>query len=218
MCTCVITSGPIFDEASQYISPDFHVICADGGVDFALRNGIKFDSVYGDFDSISGEGKQYIEEHRDELTVKTFKVDKDMTDTELILRDIPDDEDILLLCPLKGRIDHVIANINLAMILHCRNKSITISDGRTDIIPMAGNEQISFRLVSEEDKVISLIPLSDEEGVSGVTTEGLYFELRDGSLDFGSTLGIHNRAKEGVDRVSISMKKGKMIVVIADEE
>ena len=62
MCskTVVITGGPIFPEAAKLISSEDRIICADSGVDYALSNNIRVDEVFGDLDSISASGKEYI--------------------------------------------------------------------------------------------------------------------------------------------------------------
>lgn len=209
----LITGGPIDDIASTLLTDMDKVICADGGVDFALRNSIRFGEVFGDFDSITPDAKEYIDTH--DIVVHTFPVEKDMTDTELALRTISKENEILLICPLAGRIDHVMTNLNLIARLREEGYNITASDGVTDIIPLAGEDYISINgLVDASSLAISLIPLS--ETVTGVTTKGLYYECDNATFNFGSSYSNSNQIKNGEDGFEIEMKSGRLLVVITD--
>ncbi|MCQ2465987.1 MAG: thiamine diphosphokinase [Clostridia bacterium] len=215
MCkrVALITGGPIDDIASELLEQVDEVICADGGVDFALRNSIAFKEVFGDFDSITPGAKEYIDTH--DIDIHTFPVEKDMTDTELALRTMSKEDDIVLICPLNGRIDHVVTNLNLIARLREEGYNITASDGLTDIIPLAGNDSISIPEVLNSDTLaVSLIPLTEE--VTGVTTSGLYYECSDTSLKFGSSFSNSNKFKDGESGLKVSIKSGRLLVVITE--
>ena len=70
MRIAVITGGPIPDDASVIVSCCDKVICADSGVDFCLKHGIVPDTVYGDLDSISEEGIDFVERGYENLVKK----------------------------------------------------------------------------------------------------------------------------------------------------
>ena len=210
----VITGGPVFDEAADLISPDDIVYCADGGVDFALRNDIRFKEVYGDLDSITPDAKAYIESS--DIPIHLFPVEKDMTDTELTLRSIDPSQEVLVICPLQGRIDHVLGNLDLAALLREEGRRIMLSDGRTDVIPLAGSDYIKISDIDcSKVKAVSLIPVS--ETVTGVTTDGLYYELSEGSLKIGSTFSNSNELKKGSSSFSVEIRSGRLLVIITDK-
>jgi len=215
MIVAVIAGGPDVDPQIAYevAQGADKIICADSGADIALRAGLKIDKVMGDLDSISPEAKAYIEEHK--IPVEVFPVQKDMTDTELALRELSTEDEIRLICSLAGRPDHMIANILLLTKLKSEGYDITLTDGTSDVIPMAGPDSISIEGLSTEVPLnISLIPLNFDEKVSGVTTKGLFYELSDATLEAGSTYSVSNSLKEGEDSFEITIKAGKMAVII----
>ncbi len=212
--TVVITGGPIFDEAASLILPEDKVVCADSGVDFAIANSIRPDEVYGDLDSISAEGRNFIEVSN--IPLKTFPVEKDMTDTELAIRSCDPSSEILLICSLQGRPDHVLTNILLVSRLRREGRSIICSDGHTDIIPLFGKDEIHIDdVLDPSDKAISLIPVSDE--VTGVSTEGLYYPLNDATIIRGSSYTNSNELAKGISSFSVSVNSGELLVVVTDK-
>ena len=211
--TVIVTGGPIYPEASALISEDDLVICADSGVDFCRANNIRIDKVYGDLDSISEEGKNYIRVKA--VPLETFPVEKDMTDTELALRTVDKSTDILLICSLEGRPDHVVTNVALISRLREEGFSLIASDGITDIIPLAGTDEITIKdIFDASGKAVSLIPMCEE--VTGVTTGGLYYELSDATLKFGSSYSTSNEIRAGEDSFSVSIKSGRLLVYITE--
>lgn len=211
----LITGGPLDNYASALLKDVDRIVCADGGVDFALRNNLTISEVFGDFDSISRAGKAFIESA--DIPVHTFPIEKDMTDTELALRTLPIDSDIILVCPLKGRIDHVMTNLNLILKLREEGYEITATDGVTDIIPLSGEDYVSIPEMLESDCLaVSLIPMS--ETVTGVRSNGLYYELDNYDLSFGSSFSNSNKLKKDSKGFEISIEDGKMLVVITEAE
>lgn len=215
MRSCVIAGGPnIYPEAVSLIKECDKVICADSGADFAISQKIAFDAVYGDMDSISEGGKQYLVNNK--ITKEVFPCEKDDTDTELALKSLDVEDELLLICSLSGRPDHVLANMNLAMKLHEQGRRITISDGITDIIPMVGNETITIGgCLDTSALVVSLVPMNPKENVMGVTTKGLYYALENATLSFGSTFSISNKLFEDADGFAVSMQAGHMFLIIS---
>lgn len=215
MIVAVIAGGPDIDPqiAFEVASGADKIICADSGADIALRAGLKIDKLLGDLDSISPDAKAYIEEHK--IPIEVFPVQKDMTDTEIALRELSTEDEIRLICSLSGRPDHMIANILLLVKLKSEGYDITLTDGVSDVIPMAGNDHIAIEGLSTEVPLnISLIPLNFDEKVTGVTTKGLFYELTDAALEAGSTFSVSNTLKEGEDSFEITMQTGKMAVII----
>lgn len=215
MRTLIITGGPNKNPSIKAIADTCdQIICADSGADFAFSNNIRIDKIVGDLDSASFEAKELI--RKNNIPVDVFPPEKDMTDTELALRMIEDKStEIVLACSLAGRIDHVMANMNLILLLHKEGYDITATDGMTDVIPMVGKESITLRGIESPEYCAISIVLNHGD-VKGVTTEGLYYELNNADLKYGSSLTISNKLKEGADSFSIHIEEGDALIVIAD--
>ena len=207
----VITGGPLPNEAAGIIG-DGEVIAADAGIDFCLTHGIKPSLAVGDFDSVSASGLEKIRQSG--VPLKTYPVEKDMTDTEIALTLIPEDCEITVICPQSGRLDHTIANIQLAAKYHAQGRKITLDDGITRIQFISGNETIDIDLSRWGDESsVSLVPL--ETKVTGVSTEGLYYSLNNGTLEFGSTFSFSNKPGKGALKARISIVQGLLAVIVS---
>ena len=205
----VITGGPLTSEAASVIG-DGEIIAADGGIDFCIKNNIKPSFAVGDFDSVSPEGLEAIKQAG--VPVKTYSVEKDWTDTELALSFIPDGNEIVVVCPLTGRLDHIIANLQLCASLHKSGKNIILDDGITKVKFLSGNESLTTDTTRWEDETsVSLVPLSYK--VSGVTTTNLYYPLNDGEIEFGKTLSFSNKPVKDAARIGVSITEGLLAVI-----
>ena len=205
----VITGGPLTGEASKVIG-NGEVIAADGGIDFCVRYGIKPAFAVGDFDSVSPEGLEAIKQTG--IPIKTYPVEKDMTDTELALSFIPEDADITVVCPLTGRLDHIIANLQICACLHEKGRNIVLDDGVTQVRFLAGIDSITTDTSRwGADTSVSLVPLTGK--VSGVTTANLYYPLSDAALEFGRSLSFSNKPVENAPNISVSTAEGLLAVI-----
>lgn len=215
MTTAVITGGPDIDlDAAFCICQDADVvICADSGAEHALKAGIRIDKLVGDLDSLSPEAKSIIESRG--IKTEIYPVEKDMTDTEIALRQIPEDHEIRLISSLGGRPDHMMSNILLAVKLRSEGRDITLTDGVTDIIPMSGKDKIEVGgIMSPEKLSVSLVPLNFDSPVKCVTSTGLYYELNGQDLIAGSSFSNSNKIKDGETSFGISVESGQMAVII----
>lgn len=216
MRIAIITGGPNIDDVAADIALSCDkVLCADSGADYAFNHHIMPECVYGDLDSISDEGKMRIDTLG--IPVELFPVEKDMTDTELVLSKISVEDEIILICSLAGRIDHVMANLQILMKMHTNGYKITATDGVTDVIPMCDDEQIRVgELFDTESIVVSLVPASVDEVISDVTTEGLYYGLNNTQISGGSSYTISNKLIDGADEFTVAIGKGKLYVVVTN--
>ena len=113
MCIVVIAGGPNKDLTPllPYIQKAESVICADSGADALMPYDILPDEVWGDMDSILPKTREWIE--KNQIRTSVFPVEKDMTDSEICLRSVPEDKEILFVTSILGRIDHVMTNLML---------------------------------------------------------------------------------------------------------
>ena len=212
MRAAVFTGGPGIDpEAVASIASSCDLIlAADSGADTALACGIVPTKVIGDMDSISGDTRAYIEEHG--IPFEVYPVEKDMTDSELCVNSIPEDAEIVLISSFYGRPDHALSNMLMVIKLHMEGRDITLTDGVNDFIPLCGEDEISVEGIQDPERLcISLIPFAD---AAGVTTGGLYYKLDNADLVTGSSFSVSNRLEDGCDSFKVSMRSGKMGVLI----
>lgn len=211
----IITSGPISSDAISRIREDDVIFAADGGADLCAKNGLVPDRAYGDFDSCSPDGMAFLKEH--EVRTETFPIEKDWTDTEICLKNIPGGSDVLIICPITGgRIDHVIANIQLAAGFLSSMNSITLSDGGTDIYVMEGEMSITCDVKRFKNASVSLVPLDYSVPVKGITGKGLYYPLNDIDAVAGKTLTFSNHPVSGTDEISVSIRSGRLAVIVTN--
>lgn len=205
----VITGGPLTAEASKIIE-NGEIIAADGGIDFCVRYGIKPAFAVGDFDSVSSEGLEVIK--KTGIPIKTYPVEKDMTDTELALSFIPEEADITVVCPLTGRLDHIIANIQICASLHENGRNIILDDGVTQVNFLAGKDSVTVDVSRwGADTSVSLVPMSNR--ITGITTGNLYYPLSDAAIEFGKSLSFSNKPVENASNISVSTAEGLLAVI-----
>jgi thiamine pyrophosphokinase len=204
----IIANGDINDykQHSSMIEETDFIVCADGGIRHALGMGIIPHVVMGDFDSLLPEVKSALSETRCQFY--EYPEEKDMTDTELALSYCleKDPEEIIFMGVLGTRYDHSLANILLLA---------EIPSGiRVKII----NEQNEIMLLKEKlylqgepGDIVSIIPISRE--LTGVTTGGLKYMLRNETLYLGSSRSISNEMV-GYE-ATIEIKEGLALVIRA---
>lgn len=218
MRSIIVTGGPLKDEAAKLIKDlagseeDSFLIACDGGCDFLARHDIVPDIVVGDMDSITEDGLKFIEEH--DIFTERYPVEKDWTDTEIALNKTEDSE-VFLIAPVSGRIDHVIANMQLVLKLRSEGRKITMTDGITYCYPLCGEDSVEIDISSFAEPIaVSLIPWDFGSPVKGVTTKGLYYPLNDQDLTSGSSFSFSNHPVEKTARIAVSIRAGLLLTVV----
>ena len=212
MRVAVFAGGPGIDtdRASSIASSCDIVIAADSGADVAAACGIMPSKVVGDMDSIDPDTMEFLKGKR--VPFELYPVEKDMTDSEICVSQLPEEDEVTLICSLTGRPDHVLSNMMMAIRMHEEGRDITLTDGIYDFIPLCGPDSISIDGIQDPDALaISLIPFTD---VKGVTSEGLYYKLDDTDLTPGSSLSVSNKVEQGGNSFTITLKHGKLGVLI----
>ena len=214
----IVTGGPLPEESAKLIkdisdsNEDTVLIACDGGCDILARHIIVPDLVVGDMDSISKEGLDFINSNN--VFIEKYPVEKDWTDSEIALSKTEDDE-VILVTPDSGRLDHVIANLQLALKFKKDGKKITITDGITYCYPLSGEDSVEVDVSTLKKPVsVSLVPWDFSEPVTGVTTEGLYYPLKDAELNAGSTFSFSNHPTDENGRIAIYIKGGLLLVIV----
>ena len=214
----IVTGGPLPSKAADVIrgfagEPDTKIIACDSGCDFLASVNIIPSVVIGDMDSITGAGLEFISSNN--IPVEKYPVEKDWSDTEIALMKTDINDEVILVCPVSGRIDHVIANLGLVIKYRSEGRKITVTDGITVCIPLSGEDRAELDVSSYNDEAsVSLIPGSFDTPVTGVTTEGLYYPLTDAALIAGSSFSFSNHPEKGAKKIAVSIKSGKLLLVV----
>jgi len=207
MKAVIICNGRIenYSYYDKYIKDADYIICADGGASHAKKLGLKPDVLLGDFDSLNRDDFTYF--NKMDIEILEFPVNKDMTDTELAVMHAADKgcDFIVLIGALGSRADHSLANVMLLKRMLDRGIKGIIIDENNEITLI--NDKIE--LEGDSNTNVSLIPITEK--VEGVTTNGLYYPLRNATIEMGSTWGISNRFV--CDRAEVSITSGLMLVV-----
>ncbi len=175
------------------------LIAVDGGLQACDHAGMTPDIIFGDFDSAS---PSLLEKYAHVPQVATPDQEKsDLVKAVEYLFNFP--FDLLTVSGALGkRIDHTLANICLLSCFPGRMKFVTDSE-ICFAIPKA------YTLTCYPGQTLSLIPISTL--VTGITTEGLKWELKNATLkkDF---VGISNICC--AEQVSICFGEGDLLVSI----
>jgi len=212
---CVILgAGDILDYAAcaARIPPPAFVICADGGLRHCARLSISPDLLVGDFDSAdpamipAGVPKV------------PLRPDKNHTDSfhaveEAVARGYKS----LRLCGmLGGRLDHTLANLQLLAGCAVRGLGAAMTDGVTDIYPLAAGRGHTAELTLQPRRRHYFSLLSMVDACEAVTILGGVYPLDDYPL---SSLEARAVSNEFADRpVRVLLRGGVLLVVVAPME
>lgn len=165
------------------------VICADSGLDHALRLGLEPTAVIGDMDSVSGASLELARSMG--CAVIEHPADKDLTDTELALAHAVDIgcRHITVVWGGGDRIDHVlgvIAALGHPRLADLDSLTAWLAADRLDILHPGRELVVDHR----PETLISLLAIGSLESV--VSTSGLKWDLDDASLSSRSARGVSN--------------------------
>jgi len=205
----IICNGNIEDYThySEYLRTANLVICADGGATHARKFGIMPDILVGDFDSLSEEDFNFFRQSGVEII--KYPSHKDMTDAEIAaeLAVSKGCTELIFIGATGTRLDHSLSNVFMLKTLLERGVKGLIVNEHNEICLIVNH----VKLHKERNERVTLLPLT--ETVEGVSTKGLYYELKDATMKLGSTLGVSN---EFVDETAeVTIKRGLLLVIKA---
>ena len=187
------------------------LMAADRGLDFFRKNGITPDIADGDFDSLSVEGKKYLENLKDTEIIR-LQPEKDDTDTQstLNLAIAKGSENILILGATGGRIDHLIGNLGLLTLGKLKGVSVAIADAQNYICLVKSGTILSK--AGQFGKYVSFF--SAGEAVEGLTLKGFKYPLNNFCLTTAdSGLTVSNEIRD--DTAQIIYDKGSLMMVMS---
>lgn len=210
MNICIILNGKIknYDYIKDIINKNNYdyIICADGGANHSYKMGIIPDYIIGDLDSISSKIIDFYKSK--DVKFEKFPSKKDETDTEICiyLASKLNAKEIDFIGALGGRIDHMIANINLLYYVRSKGICTKIISEKEDIY-IAIDEEININ--GDIGDTISIIPLNGD--ANGVTLKQLEYPLNNYNMKFSVPLGISNVMLD--KKCSIKVEQGSLIII-----
>ena len=206
MSRCVILSAcPVSPELKRLLRPDDFIIACDAGYRNCVPLGCKPNIIVGDFDTAPCP----VQEDDDIIVLPHVKDD---TDTEYAAKLASEKgfTEVLLLGALGGkRMEHTMSNLCTALGLEQRGVRATLQDERSRVTFVRPGESRTYP--KEEFFYFSVFPM--EGRAEGVYERGSYYELTDAELSVGYPLGVSNEYAEGSDSITISTRKGALVVV-----
>ena len=199
MGSCIIFCAAGFEALARPIGAGDHVIAADGGLRHTRKLGITPDTVLGDFDSLgfTPEG------------ANVFPVEKDDTDAMLAVRRGLQlgYREFLLYGSLDGpRLDHTVANFQTLQYL-ADHGAVGYLIGNTTMVTVVKDGSIAFP--AGATGTVSVFCMGPD--AQGVTLEGLYYPLQNGTLTPGFPLGVSNHFTGA--NAKISVETGSLLVL-----
>ena len=182
------------------------VIAADGGAAHVEAAGGQCDVIVGDQDSVRPETLDRARAAG--ADIRDFPTAKDATDGELALREALSRgaTSITIVGALGGpRVDHLLANVALLAHPSLREVDAVIEDCRYRIWLVRGSS--AWR--GNPGDLVTLLAVAGD--AHGVTTQGLRYALRDGTLRLGTSLGVSNEMKG--THAELSVANGSVLVI-----
>ena len=177
------------------------IYCADGGANICYELNLIPKEIYGDLDSIKDEVKDFYAKKN--VKFIKFNVEKDYTDSELVLNEIEKKYDkIYAIAALGGSIDHELTNINL---LNRYSNLIFVSQKEK----MFKIEK-SYNFSNMKNKKVSFIIFSDK--VKDLTLKVFKYYVENLDLTKGETRCVSNIIEKNEAR--LTLKNGALLCVV----
>ena len=206
MSRCVILSAcPVSPELRRLLRPDDFIIACDAGYRNCEPLGCQPNIIVGDFDTAPCPKQE-----NDDIIILPHV--KDDTDTEYAAKLATEKgfSEVLLLGALGGkRMEHTLSNLCTGLGLEERGVRATLQDEHSRITFVRPGEKRNYP--KEEFFYFSVFPM--EGRAEGVWERGSYYELTDAVLTAGYPLGVSNEYAEGSGCITISTRKGTLVVV-----
>ena len=153
--TCLIISGGSFAKLpGQRLKADYVIAC-DKGLEYADKYGIKPDVIAGDFDSVPADLGKDIDK-RDALILR-YPKEKDDTDTLIAVKYALGKgyRNIILVCALGNRTDHLLANLQTAHYAAKEGAIVRFIDEYEEIVAFSNSEIIIKNEITGQDGITS---------------------------------------------------------------
>ena len=205
MKRCVLIGAAPNTEISgiSRISPEDFILCADGGLEYAIRYGIRPDLVIGDFDSLSDHSLL------NGIEFRRLPVEKDDTDTIAALRLARElgYSECLLLNGTGGRIDHTFANFSSLFFAESIGLHTVLIDGETEVSALLPGR---YSLHGRCGWRLSLFAFGCER--AEVDGAGVHYSVAGLTLQGDFPLGVSNEIES--NDAWVTVRSGKILMML----
>lgn len=187
------------------------LMAADKGLEFFMESGITPDLAVGDFDSLSDEGKRYLEE-LENVEILRLRPEKDDSDTQsaVNLAIGRGAKEILLLGVTGSRVDHLMANLGLLVLGRKKGVRIAMAD-QNNYMTLVDSGTVLKR-EEQFGKYVSFFPVGGE--VEELTLEGFQYPLHRHRLTVSdSGLTVSNEISAA--QAQITFSKGTLLMIMS---
>ncbi len=204
MSRCVIICGSPYNNPEfikSRIQPKDFVICADGGYNVAIDNGIKTDWLIGDFDSVT----RIVEEKVKKIVLPE---EKDYTDTMYCVKFAIREgySDFLILGATGGRPDHTYANYALLKYIRSIGGKAVLEDENTSILYTENEITLNCNGAN-----VSVLPYGCDKAVVNLT--GFKYSGEELEVTSTNTLGVSNVAN--AEQSIVKVQEGGVLIFIS---
>lgn len=193
----IVAGGDLFLKLLPEIKKGDYIIGADYGAYWLLFHGVTPDEAIGDFDSVSKEELQLIEECIP--MVSKYPKEKDYTDLELALERAIQmkPKEIVIFGATGGRLDHTLGACLLLEKFSDSGIFIRCVDVSSEITLVTNTLTINK---DKKHQYCSLFSLTEK---SIVSLYGFYYSLDKGILKRGSTTGVSNELVKKKGQIAV---------------
>ena len=237
--TIIVSGGDIQSDFALYFlkkniekagRENIRLIAADRGLEFFLDYLILPDVVIGDFDSLSEDGKNFLEMQSEDIPyggmlewklqkgegkvveVVRLRPEKDDSDTQSAMNYAIQNgaKEIVILGVTGNRVDHLMANFGLLILAQKQDTEVALADryNYMKLIPSG----TSLKKDEQFGNYVSFFPLGGD--VSGLTLEGFKYPLDKYHLTTAdSGLTVSNEISE--EYAKVTYESGTLLMIMS---
>ena len=237
--TIIVSGGDIQSDFALYFlkkniekagRENIRLIAADRGLEFFLDYLILPDVVIGDFDSLSEDGKNFLEMQNEDIPyggmlewklqkgegkvveVVRLRPEKDDSDTQSAMNYAIQNgaKEIVILGVTGNRVDHLMANFGLLILAQKQDTEVALAD-RYNYMKLIPSGTI-LKKVEQFGKYVSFFPLGGD--VTGLTLEGFKYPLDKYHLTTAdSGLTVSNEISE--EYAKVTYESGTLLMIMS---
>lgn len=237
--TIIVSGGDIQSDFALYFlkkniekagRENIRLIAADRGLEFFLDYLILPDVVIGDFDSLSEDGKNFLEMQNEDIPyggmlewklqkgegkvveVVRLRPEKDDSDTQSAMNYAIQNgaKEIVILGVTGNRVDHLMANFGLLILAQKQGAEVALAD-RYNYMKLISSGTI-LKKAEQFGKYVSFFPLGRD--VTGLTLEGFKYPLDKYHLTTAdSGLTVSNEISE--EYAKVTYESGTLLMIMS---
>ena len=237
--TIIVSGGDIQSDFALYFlkkniekagRENIRLIAADRGLEFFLDYLILPDVVIGDFDSLSEDGKNFLEMQSEDIPyggIMEWKLQKGEGKVVDVVRLRPEKDDsdtqsamnyairngakeIVILGVTGNRVDHLMANFGLLILAQKQGAEVALAD-RYNYMKLSSSGTI-LKKAEQFGKYVSFFPLGGD--VTGLTLEGFKYPLDKYHLTTAdSGLTVSNEISE--EYAKVTYESGTLLMIMS---